>query len=338
MGWDRVRGHEALVEGFRRVLARGRLAHAYLFVGPPGVGKKLFAVELARALLCDAPPAPLTACDACPSCVQVGAYSHPDFLVARRPEERHEFPVEEMRKLLANFALKSARGKGKVYVIDDADDLNEESANAFLKSLEEPPPRSLLILIGISPEQQLTTIVSRCQVVRFGPVPDAVVEGALVQAGVEDEALRARLVRLAAGSPGRALSLASPELWEFRGRLLAGLMQSPIDSPGLASAWMAFVEGAGRESAPKRERAALVVGLLADLFCDALAVNQGADPRRTGPEDAAAVRSLAGRFSPEQLLDLIERCLEAERHIGQRVQLELALEAVLDALAQRLVG
>ena len=77
MAWQRVKGHDALVAGFRRVVQRGRLAHAYLFVGPAGIGKRMFATELARALLCEKPPAALTACDQCPSCAQMDAGTHP---------------------------------------------------------------------------------------------------------------------------------------------------------------------------------------------------------------------------------------------------------------------
>src|SRR5262249_115520 len=117
MGWQRIRGHDALVEGFRRVVQRGRLAHAYLFVGPPGVGRRLFATGLARALLCEKPTAALTACDECPSCVQIDAQTHPDFYPAARPADAHEFPIELMRELCANFSLKSARGRGKVILI-----------------------------------------------------------------------------------------------------------------------------------------------------------------------------------------------------------------------------
>src|SRR5262249_29335689 len=87
VSWSRVRGHEGVAEAFDRAWRRGRLAHAYLFTGPPGVGKKLFAVELARALLCeDPPPDRLEACDHCPACAQVEAGTHPDFFTAGRPE------------------------------------------------------------------------------------------------------------------------------------------------------------------------------------------------------------------------------------------------------------
>jgi DNA polymerase-3 subunit delta' len=335
LSWQRVRGHDALVEGFRRAVRRGRLAHAYLFTGPAGVGKRLFAVELAKALLCEkATAGALQACDRCPSCVQVEAGTHPDFFSTVRPPDALEFPIELMRQLCQSFSLKSARGRGKVVLIDDADDLNEESANCFLKTLEEPPPRSVLILIGSTPDRQLQTIVSRCQVIRFTPLAAEWVEELLQD--VEDPALRARLVRLSGGSPGLARELADPALWDFRRELLAGLTKTPISSVDLSHKWMDFVEEAGKESAAQRRRAQLVVRLLVDFLDDALTVSTHGTPRHTEADERPGLELLASRAGPEQLLEALERCLEADRHIDRRVQLVLILEGLMDALGQKL--
>jgi DNA polymerase-3 subunit delta' len=323
LGWQRVRGHEAQIDRFRRAVARGRLAHAYLFTGPPGVGKHLFAVELARALLCEvSDPLRLEACDRCPACIQVEAGTHPDFFAAARPADALEFPIDLMRQLCRSFSLKSARGHGKVVLLDDADDLNEEAGNCFLKTLEEPPPRSVLILIGSSPDRQLSTIVSRCQVVRFAPLAADVVAELLAEQGVEDAELRSRLVRLSAGSPGLARELADPELWQFRRRLLDALLKTPFDSVHLSRAWVEF-------------RARLVLRLLIDFLDDALALSTGAAPRRTEADDRPGLEKLAA-VGPDVLLALLERCLEADYQIDRRVQLVLLLEALTDALAQRL--
>jgi DNA polymerase-3 subunit delta' len=247
VSWERVRGHEAQAEAFARAVRRGRLAHAYLFVGPTGVGKRLFAVELAKALLCEAPPGDgrLEACDRCPACAQVEVGTHPDFFTAARPTESAEFPIALMRELCQHFSLKAARGRGKVVVIDDADDLNAESANCFLKTLEEPPPGSVLVLIGSSTDRQRPTITSRCQVVRFRPLPAETVGELLQTGGVEDPETRERLARLGGGSPGQALALADPELWGFRRTLLTGLTRQRFDSVALAKAWTEFVQDAG---------------------------------------------------------------------------------------------
>jgi DNA polymerase-3 subunit delta' len=224
-----------------------------------------------------------------------------------------------------------------VVLLDDADDLNEESANCFLKTLEEPPPRSVLILIGGSADRQLPTIVSRCQVVRFAPLPPDLVSELLRDRGVDDPALLARLVRLSGGSPGLAQALADPALWDFRASFLQGLSQSPPDPVDLARRWLGFVEGAGKESAAQRGRARLVLRLLIDFLDDALILSLDDTPRRTGPEDRPALDSLARRAGPDALLAALERCLEADEQIDRRVQLVLILEALLDALAQKLI-
>ena len=125
-----------------------------------------------------------------------------------------------IRELCDQFALKPARGMRKVAILDDADDLNEEASNAFLKTLEEPPPGAVLILIGTSAELQLETIVSRCQVVRFDPLPEPEIAALLLEQGVaRDAADAARLAALGEGSVSRAVGLADAELERFR-RLL----------------------------------------------------------------------------------------------------------------------
>src|SRR5206468_10450511 len=151
----------------------------------------------------------LEACDHCAACKLVDAGTHPDLQIAGRPPDKSEVPVEMVRGLARGLDLKPARGRGRIVIIDDADDLNEESANCFLKTLEEPPPGALLILIGTSAERQLPTIVSRCQVVRFAPLPDTVVAELLRAVGI-DEDLIERLVKLGGGSPGTARGPAEP--------------------------------------------------------------------------------------------------------------------------------
>ena len=174
MSWEQIRGHEKVVETFRAAFTRGRLGQAYLFVGPDGIGKRLFALQLAKSLLCENPPSPLETCYRCPACAQVEAGTHPDVFRVRTPDGKHELPVEVIREFCGQMAMKPTRGSKKIGIVDDADDFNEESANAFLKTLEEPPPGSVLILLATSIDRQLPTILSRSQVVRFSPLqPEA---------------------------------------------------------------------------------------------------------------------------------------------------------------------
>jgi len=308
-----------------------------LFAGPQGVGKRLFAGELAKALLCaHSSDNHLEACDRCPNCLQVEAGTHPDLFVAGRPEDSLEVPIEVMRELCRSFNLKSARGRGKVAILDDADDLNEASANCFLKTLEEPPARSVLLLIGTSPERQLATIVSRCQVVRFAPLPAPAIAELLREQGVDDPQLIQRLARLSGGSLGQARALADPELWVFRRKLLDDLTDPRPDSVALAHSWMRFVEEAGKETASQRRRAALVLRLIIEFLNDALTISLGGTPKPAEPADLDALRKLAERTGTDRLLEVLERCLQSEEQIDRRVQLVLVLEALMDALGQKL--
>jgi len=336
MAWQGIQGHDAQVNAFDRAVRLGRLAHAYLLVGPAGVGKRLFAGELAKALLCETPSDRLEACDRCAACVLVAANTHPDFFAVSRPAESNELKVELVRELCRGFSLKSARGRGKVAVLDDADDLNEESANCFLKTLEEPPPHSVFILVGTTIERQLATVVSRCQVVRFAPLAEPVLLELLRRQGVEDAGLAVRIARLSGGSPGQALALADPELWKFRRVLVDGLTGPRPDTVDLTRQWLKFAEEAGKEVATHRRRASLVLRLFLEFLHDAVTLSVGGTPRLTEPDDLRAVRLLGERLDTEGLLESVERCLEADAQIGRYVQLGLVLEGMMDALGQRM--
>jgi DNA polymerase III subunit delta' len=335
---QRILGHDRQRRAFANAVSRDRLGHAYLFVGPRGIGKHSFAAETARALLCENPSGDLVACDRCRSCLLMEAGNHPDFFKVVRPEEKNEIPVEVMRELCRGLSLKSARGRGKIALLEDADDLNPESANCFLKTLEEPPPHSVFFLIGTTPERQLPTVVSRCQVLVFAPLPDETVAGILRQHGITDGKLLERLVHLGHGSPGQALGLADPALWDFRKVLVNGLLQPRPDSVALSSSLVEFVADAGKENPPRRRRATQVLRLLITFFGDVLAVGLGTTPRLGDPEELAMLHKLAERISPEKLLTILERCLEADLQIPRFIQLDLVLEALLDALGVALTA
>ncbi len=333
MSWNRIRGHDAQIEALDRVLKRGRLAHAYVFTGPSGIGKRLFAHELAKALLCENKSSDrLEACDQCTACHLVDARTHPDFFSFSRPEDRLEFPIELSQELCHSLALKPARGKHKLVILEDADDLNEESSNCLLKTLEEPPPGSVLILIATAPERLLTTIVSRCQIVRFQPLPAEAIAEIVREHGTENIEHLDRLVRLSNGSPGMALELADPALWEFRQTLLEGLAANRPDSVSLGKQWTQFLEESGKDAAAHRRRAALILRMLIEFFNDVLRVSVGEQPRFADPGDLPFLQKLGQRVDPHRCIQILDRCLDADMHIDRRVQLVLAVEALVHEL------
>src|SRR5205085_1532092 len=155
----------------------------------------------------------------------------------------------------------------RVAIIDDADTLDGEAANCLLKLLEEPPSRSVLILIGTSAEMQLPTIRSRCQIVRFSPLSGETIAELLLQHGfVTDSAQAERLAHYSEGSLARAAELADPALWDFRRKLLEGLSAPMVNSVRLAQETTTFVDEAGSEAPPRRARARQVIGFAAEFY------------------------------------------------------------------------
>jgi DNA polymerase-3 subunit delta' len=335
--WRSVRGHDRVVDDLRRALAQGRFPHALLFVGPEGIGKHLVARTLAQALLCERrPEEALDPCGACPSCLQVMAGTHPDVLAVARPEDKHELPIKSIRDLCHDLSLKPMRGQRRIAIIDDADDLSEEAANAFLKTLEEPPPGSVLILIGTSAELQRETIVSRCRVVRFNPLSGSDLAAILMERGhAPDAKAAAQLAELGEGSVGRALGLADPEFGPFR-RSLIDTIAAPdgFDPPALARRIEAFVKEAGKESVAHRARAALLAGELARFFRSLLWQTAGLEPPAADPDDRRAIAALAERLDPEDAFVLADRCLEADYQIGRKAYMPLILDAWMHDLGR----
>lgn len=330
MSWDRIRGHDAARHSFQSAFSRGRFGQAYLLVGPEGVGKHLFARELAKALLCEQPPAPLTACDHCPACAQVEAATHPDVFAVRTEVGKLELLIDDMRDFCTHMAMKPTRGTRKIGIVEDADDFNEASANAFLKTLEEPPPGSVLLLLATSIERQLPTILSRCQVVRFAPLRSEDLRAVLAANGIADATQLDRLVRLGGGSAGRALALTDEAIDAVRRKLIDGLTDRRPDFRVLAETWTHFYEEAGKESAGQRRRVSLLLGLLVDALQSALRLALGAEAVDRESQESQRLREFAERLGPDRLLELIDACLEADAHVERRVQLILVVERVLE--------
>lgn len=219
--FDEIAGNARVKEVLRRMLESGRLPGALLFAGEEGVGKKLFALEVARALNCRT-PRNNEACGECSACVRISKINyperedadewnqiiwtdHPDVGLVVAP--KRVLRVEQMRQIEKEANIRPVfDGKVRVFLIDEADKLNDASANALLKVLEEPPRTSHLILITARPAMLLPTIRSRCQMIRFAPLtPDEIETHLTKHKGIDGRTARIR-ARAAGGSMGRALS------------------------------------------------------------------------------------------------------------------------------------
>ena len=326
--WQGIQGHDAVVERFRQSLAAGRLAASYLFLGPAGIGKRTFAVKLAQALLCQkCEPTSLEPCGQCDSCRLMLAGNHPDFDLVGLPEGKSILPIKlfvgddnhrHQEGLCYNISRRPQMGNRRVAIIDDADCFNPASANCLLKTLEEPPPGAVMILLGTSRGRQLPTILSRTQTVRFSALSEDVIRQLLLEQQIVSDATQAaQLAKACDGSLSKAATLVDPELWEMQQKLLPQLTAARFDSVRLATELMTFVNQAGKEAPLRRGRLRSLFQMVANHFRQEL---------RSSPAN------------PEVTLAALDRCLEAEIQLDRNANQATLLECWLDDLAEIFLG
>lgn len=346
--WQGIEGHDGVVERFRRAVARGRLSGSYLFIGPEGVGKRSFALKLAETLLClGRSSSEFAPCGRCDACLRVEAGTHPDLDVVAKPPDKSSLPLELLigddqhrgrEGLCYRLALRPVLGGRKIAIIDDADFLRVEAANCLLKTIEEPPPGSVLILIGTSLAKQLPTIRSRCQVVRFGPLAPEIVSRLLVERGLVAQPGEAeRLARHGQGSLARAAELADSALWQFRDELLGRLPRLGSQSGELAAAIGEFVAKAGKSAAARRGRLRMVIGFAMEYYRDLLRRQSRVAPAAHVPPPRAAAEA-GGEPNLGRTAAMIERCLDALDQIDRNVHQAVLIECWIDDLALLAAG
>lgn len=215
VGWARfssIRGQDSVVESLVREVTQDRVHHAHLFSGPDGVGKALAARAWASRLLCQQPVG-ADACGRCASCQKLAVGHHPDVMWVA-PDGRF-IKIDQIRAVTEATRYRPNEGRWRVIVLERVEQLNEAAANALLKTLEEPTGNTLFVLLSASPQRVLATIRSRCLPMRFAPLSVETCSSILADAGVATEGLLA-LSRLAGGSPGVAMQLASSRAIEER--------------------------------------------------------------------------------------------------------------------------
>jgi DNA polymerase-3 subunit delta' len=323
-----ILGQDRAVARLRQAWAGHRLAQAYCFIGPAGVGRRLTALALAQAVNCLAPagsPDLPDACGECAACRKIAAGIHPDVAVVA-PEDKTVITIDQIRDVSARACLRPYEGMTKVWIVDPADQMQEPAANAFLKTLEEPTPQTLFLLLAGSAGALLPTIRSRCQEVSFAPLGDADLQAILRRRGRpagEAEAAAA----LAGGSAELALALDPAEVRELQLRTVREVWDS-LDSPVHV---LAQAERLGKDR-PSLEGALDVLA----RHTRALALAKAGGARLLPVDGRTETERQAAELSLRTILDVDDAQAEARRALARNAHPRLTAERMLLRMRQAL--
>lgn len=323
MSWGAVVGQPLATRLLKRVVLAGKAAHAYLFVGPDGVGKRTTALTLAGALQCTALTAAGEPCGCCHSCerLRVNPPVHPDLHLIQ-PEGRY-IRTQQIKELQAEMYARPTMGRYRIALIDGADRMNPESGNRLLKLLEEPPGHAVFVLLTANLSGVLSTLVSRCQSINFPPLsPDDVAAILASRQSASPEQIRL-FAALSGGSAGRAVAmLETPEVLQRRDQAAQLLREIPTmdDHALLATA-----------EALEKQRDTVEEWLELSLMWvrDAIVLKQGTGSSLLlNADQIAGLRSLAQTTDRDVLLQVLQHLVEARQHIQRSANLRLVLDVL----------
>ena len=324
--------------GQRRLLARlgeqalrGDVAHAYELSGPRSIGKRTVATRFAQTLVCTSQPRVAGGCGRCLACRKVESGTHPDVrLVERlvdreRSDDRKFISIEQIREMQRDLALRPLEAAWRLVIVDDAAELSEHAEVALLKTLEEPPPHAVLLLVTPTPSALLETVRSRCVPLAFRLVPTAEIGDALA---ARFGAAATRYAAAAAGRPGIAIALASDDAARAARRALDDEFYRLLGT-GLTDRFAWAVELAESERDTQKKNTLLVSRLVewTDLLRDAATHAHGVD-RPLRPERTDESARLAEALGPREIVDLAVafdrwRRDVVESNVNARMLLEL---------------
>lgn len=358
---ERIEGQPRVREFLAAAVREGRLSHAYLFLGAPGSGQSEAALGLAECIVC-----PSGGCDACDECIRVAHRTHPDVHWIA-PEGASGYVVEQVRSLIADVSLAPVRAKAKVYILDRVETLRDSSANALLKTIEEPPGGVVFILMARTADAVLPTIVSRCQLVPFRVSnPAETARRVALACGVDPSDTAARVALAVAGTPERAVDfLGSPARREARRLMVRSLdalarddawdvlcaahdlvvaakaplddvrasqdEQATQDADYLSSKAMKLVEQRNKRALSAQERSGMMELLAAasSLLRDCLMRLEGVAEPVVNADAADVVERIAAKASPAGVLAALSAVDRAADGLAHNVSPQLALEVML---------
>jgi DNA polymerase III subunit delta' len=331
MSFDAIIGQDRAVAALRRAIGSQRVAHAYIFAGHAGVGKMTTALEFARALVCATGSD--DACGECAACTKLEHRMHPDVHIIEPEGKGRQIKIDVIRDTVQHeLGLKPYEAKWKVVLINEADAMNLHTANCLLKTLEEPPPSSILVLVTARPDALPETVLSRCHVIRFGLLSPADLETTLLAHEIEADTARF-LARSSGGSMGRALRMAgSDELPDLRRQiigLVAGLHKNNIIASGAKFAER--VQDLSEDRTQARSIAEWLLDLTALFYRDVAVQQLGLDEERLSNVDLIELIRAEAPISPRGIRSILDTIEEAKGLLRSNVDLDAT---VVDAFSK----
>jgi DNA polymerase-3 subunit delta' len=321
MTFSQILGHERQKDILRRAIDSGRLAHAYLFEGPEGIGKRLMALALIRAVFCQDG----TGCGDCSACRKVDHHNHPDLHILEA--DGASIKIEQIRGLQKELSYRPLEAPKKVCLIDGADKMNPSAGNSLLKTLEEPSGNALLILLSARPEAVLSTIRSRCQRLPFVRLPQEKLRQVLLERLGVDETQGHILTALSEGSFKKALGKDRDLFIEKRRTLLKSLTAL---SPGS----MIPLFELSRELAEQKELLPEILEIFQAFYRDLLLFQHGRPEQELVNIDLMEkIRRVAGRETFSSLLRKLDAIAASRRQLDRNVNRQLAMDVLLMQLA-----
>jgi DNA polymerase-3 subunit delta' len=321
MTFDQILGHERQKEILNRALANGRLAHAYLFSGPDGIGKRLVAMALARAIVCDEQ----RGCGHCLACRKIDHQNHPDLHILE--PDGNSLKIEQIRSFQRDLNLKPLEAPRKICMIEQADTMTVGAANALLKTLEEPRGDTLLILLTAQPNRLLETIRSRCQPLPFTRHPNSRIQAELEKQLGIDSTESHILAALSEGSFKKAFGKDRELYLEQRRELLKTLT-------GLSSGSILPLLDFADQLAADKTILVDILEIFQAFYRDVLMALQGrGDEELVNLDLKEKILRVSGRESVATILSKLEALIEVRRQLDRNVNRQLAMEVLLLKLA-----
>ncbi len=314
-----ITGQPKAVTLLSRALAGNRLAHGYLFTGPEGVGKTSTALALAAGLLCEA-AAENRPCGRCGGCLKFLSGNHPDFLTIS--PDGAAIKIKQIRELKKDLSFPPFAAGIRVVLIEDVQTMRREAGNSLLKILEEPPPDNLLLLVASDSEPILPTIISRCQVIPFGPlaVDEATSVIRRLNPELKDDEARALSV-LTGGCPGQVDGLYSEEILQLRNGCIQALL---TQGQGQAKLVELALDHAGK-MADLKDGLEQLLDLLAVFFKEVMVATLTSAQSEVGDELAAARE----RWNLQQLSDMVQTIDDTRRPLARNCNRGLVCEVMM---------